>query len=103
MMQGHAPQLKQQHSATLTNEDKNKENSTPMASSIKQSLTSSHRHACGRAGYDGEAHGMPKKKGVQEQLPEEHIHMNENNHLAREEHECTMSALLVAVCGFFLQ
>ena len=36
MMQGHAPQLKWQHSVTSTNEDENKENSTPTASSVKQ-------------------------------------------------------------------
>jgi len=36
---------------------------------------------------------MECQKEVQEWLLEEHIHANENNHLAREVHECTMSAL----------
>ena len=40
---------------------------------------------------------MEFPKEVQEQLLEEHIHANENNHLAREVHECTMSALLAVI------
>jgi len=40
MMQGNALQLKWQHSATSTNEDENKENSTP-SSSVKRLWTSS--------------------------------------------------------------
>ena len=40
---------------------------------------------------------MECQKEVQERLLEEHIHVNENNHLAREAHEHTMSALLAVV------
>ena len=40
---------------------------------------------------------MEHPKEVQERLLEEHICANENNHLAREVHECTMSALLMVV------
>ena len=40
---------------------------------------------------------MECQKEFQEWLLEEHIHMNKNNHLAREVHECTMSALLAVV------
>jgi len=36
-------------------------------------------------------------KEVQEQLHEEHIRASENNHLAREAHEHTMSALLMVI------
>ena len=41
---------------------------------------------------------MERPKEVQEWLLEEHIHTSENNHLAREAHECTMSALLMVIC-----
>ena len=41
---------------------------------------------------------MEFPKEVQEQFLEEHICMNENNCLAREAHECTMSALLAVIC-----
>src|SRR5882724_8066165 len=92
MMQGHALQLKRQHSATLTNEDENKENSTPVQL-VKQSWTSSHQpmHVDMMVGL------MECPKEVQEWLLEEHIHMSENNHLAREWHEHTMSALLAVI------
>src|SRR5882724_9500645 len=93
MMQGHALRLKQQHSATSTNEDKNKENSTPVQL-VKQLQTSSHRpmHVYMMVGL------MKHTKEVQEQLLEEHICASENNRLAREAHERTMSALLAVVC-----
>jgi len=40
---------------------------------------------------------MEFPKEVQEWLLEEHICVNEDNCLAREAHECTMSALLMVV------
>src|SRR5882724_6408670 len=84
--------MKWQHSATSTDEDENKENSTPVQL-VKQSWTSSHlpMHVDMMVGL------MECPKEVQEQLLEEHIRASENNHLAREAHECTMSALLAVV------
>ena len=41
---------------------------------------------------------MEFPKEVQEWLLEEHICVSENNRLAREVHERTMSALLVVIC-----
>src|SRR5882724_7517247 len=63
------------------------------SSSVKWLWTSSHRyiHADMMVGLTE----LPKE--VQERLLEEHICANENNHLAREVHECTMSALLMVV------
>ena len=60
MMQGHALQLKWQHSATSTDEDVNKENSTPsqLSQVVMDFLPSIYARI--RAGYDGGAHGMPK-------------------------------------------
>jgi len=46
---------------------------------------------------------MEYQKEVQEQLLEEHIYLNENNHLAREAHEHTMSALLMVIHEGLLQ
>jgi len=91
MMQGHALQLKRQHSATSTDEDKNKENSTPVQAGQVVADFLPSTYACG---YDGGAHGTPK--GSPEWLLEEHICTSENNRLAMEVHECTMSALLAA-------
>src|SRR5882724_10425657 len=92
MMQGHALRLKRQHSATSTDEDENKENSTPVQL-VKRSQTSSHlpMHVDMMVGL------MEHPKEVQEWLLEEHICASENNRLAREAHERTMSALLTVV------
>ena len=92
MMQGHALRLKRQHSETLTNEDENKKNSTPIQL-VKRSRTSSHlpMHVDMMVGL------MERPKEVQERLLEEHICMSENNRLAREAHERTMSALLAVI------
>ena len=46
---------------------------------------------------------MEFQKDVQEWLLEEHIRVNENNHLAREAHERTMSALLAIMHEGLLQ
>jgi len=46
---------------------------------------------------------MEHQKEVQEWLLEEHIHVNENNCLEREVHECTMSALLMVIHEVLLQ
>jgi len=46
---------------------------------------------------------MECQKEVREQLLEEHIHVNENNHLAREVHECKMSSLPMVICEGLLQ
>src|SRR5882724_11562649 len=91
-MQGNALQLKWQHSTTSTDEDENKENSTPVQL-VKRSWTSSHRpmHVDMMVGL------MEHPKEVQERLLEEHICASEKNRLAREAHECTMSALLAVV------
>jgi len=44
MMQGHASQMKWHHSVHSSDEDETKENSTPMASSVKQSWSSAQLH-----------------------------------------------------------
>src|SRR5882724_2913996 len=99
MMQGHASQLKQHHSVHSSDEDETKENSTPMASSVKQLWSSSHRHWA--------AKGLDLMMGIMEcqrdVLLEEHIQANENNCLTHEVHECTMSALLSIMCEGLLQ
>ena len=84
-----------------TDEDDNKENSMPMASSGKQSWLSSHRHMHVE-GLDRMMGLMESQKSVQERLLKEHIQANEN-HLAWEAHECTMTALLTIVCEGLLQ
>src|SRR5882724_10923195 len=91
-MQGNALQLKWQHSVTSTDEDENKENSTPVQL-VKRSWISSHRpmHVDMMVGL------MEHPKEFQKQLLEEHIRTSENNRLAREAHECTMSALLAVI------
>jgi len=91
MMQGHALQLKRQHSATSTDEDKNKENSTPVQLvSGRRLLPSTYG-----IGYDVGLMELPKE--VQEWLLEETHCTSENNRLAMEVHECTMSSLLAVI------
>src|SRR5882724_8001024 len=102
MMQGHASQLKRQHSVHSSNEDETEENSTPTASSVKRSRSSAHRHQAAE-GLDLMVGIMEHQRDVQEWLLEEHIRANENSHLAREAHEHTMSALLVIVREGLLQ
>ena len=82
MMQGHAPRLKWPHLVNSTDEDNNKENSTPMASSGKQSQLLSHCHMH-EEGLDRMMGLMESQKSVQEQLLEEHKWANENHCLAR--------------------
>src|SRR5882724_9516270 len=96
MMQGHAPRLKRPHSVNSTDEDDNKENSTPTASSGKRSRLSSHSHMHVE-GLDRMMGLMESQQSVQERLLKEHIWANENHRLAREAHECTMTALLMIV------
>ena len=97
MIQGHAPRLKGPHLVNSTNEDDNKENSMPTASSGKRSWLSSHHHMHAE-GLDRMMGLMESQKSVQEQLLEEHIQANENHCLAWEAHEHTMMALLMIVC-----
>src|SRR5882724_2526557 len=102
MMQGHASQMKCHHSVHSSNEDETKENSTPMASSVKWSWSSAHQHQVVE-GLDPMVGIMECQRDVQEWLLEEHIWVNENNHLAHEAHERTMSALLAIMHEGLLQ
>ena len=102
MMQGHAPQLKWPHSVNSTDEDDNKENSMPMASSGKwlQPSTHCHMHA---EGLDRMMGLMESQKSVQQWLLEEHIWVNENHRLTWEAHKHTMMALFAIVHEGLLQ
>jgi len=80
------------HSVHSSDEDETKENSTPTASSVKLSQSSALRHRAAE-GLDLMVGIMECQRVVQERLLEEHIQVNENNHLAHEAHERTMSAL----------
>ena len=99
MMQGHASRLKWHHSVHSSDEDETKENSTPTASSVKLSQSSAHPNWAAE-GLDLMVGIMECQRDVQEQLLEEHIQANENNHLAHEAHEHTMSALLAIMYEF---
>jgi len=92
MMQGHALRLKRQHSATSTDEDENKENSTPVQLSSR-SQTSSHlpMHVDMMVGL------MESQRKFRSSSLRTHLRTSENNHLAREAHEFTMSALLTVI------
>ena len=102
MMQGHASRLKWHHSVHFSDEDETKENSTPMANSVKWSWSSAHQHWAVE-GLDLMVGIMEHQRDIQEQLHEEHIWVNEKNHLTHEVHEHTMSALLVIVHEGLLQ
>jgi len=92
MMQGHSSRLKRHHSMHSSDKDETKENSTPTASSVKLSQSSALQHRAAE-GLDLMVGIMECQRVVQERLLEEHIQMNENNRLAHEAHERTMSAL----------
>ena len=80
--------LKWHHSVHSSDEDETKENSTPMASSVKWLWSSALRHRAAE-GLDLMVGIMECQRVVQERLLEEHIQVS----LTHEVHECTMSAL----------
>src|SRR5882724_12429346 len=106
MMQGHASQLKWHHSVHSSDEDETKENSTPTASSVKQSQSSAHQHRAAE-GLDLMVGIIECQRDVQEWLLEEHIQrmrtiVSHMKHMSEQCQPCLQSCVKVCYSSILL-